>query len=245
MAVLTLDNPPVNALRTDMLQEIGERVVALEKEGALVLILTGSGNNAFCAGADVQEMAALGMSAGAEIQQRGQAVMDRLEHSELITIAAVNGFCAGGGLELVLACDLRIAATSARFTAPEVNLGLIPAYGGTQRLPRAVGKAKGKELIFTGKVIRADEALRLGLVNQVVPDGEELRASKDLAMQIASKAPIAVRAAKKAINEGSEKHYQNGFVAESRYFQMVLQSEDLMEGIRAFLEKRPPKFAGK
>ena len=200
MAVLTLDNPPVNALRTDMLLEIGERVAALEKEGALVLVVTGAGNNAFCA---------------------------------------------GGGLELALACDLRIAATNARFSAPEVNLGMIPGYGGTQRLPKTVGKAKAKELILTAKTIRADEALRLGLVNQVVPDGEELRAAKDVAMQIASKAPLAVRAAKKAINEGWEKHYMNGFVAETRYFQGVLQSEDLKEGIRAFLEKRQAKWQGK
>jgi len=245
MAVITLDNPPVNALRTDMLREIGEHVTALEKERALILILTGAGNNAFCAGADVEEMGTMDLAAGADIQRAGQAVMDRIEHADLITIAAINGFCAGGGLELALACDLRLAATNARFSAPEVNLGLIPAYGGTQRLPRVVGKAKAKELIFTGKTIRADEALRLGLVNQVLPDGEELRASKDLGMQIASKAPLAVRAAKKAINEGSEKHYQNGFVAESRYFQMVLQSEDLAEGIQAFLQKRPPRFAGK
>lgn len=245
MAILTLDNPPVNALRTGMLREVGEKVDALPKEGARVLILTGAGNNAFCAGADVEEMGTMDLAAGADIQRAGQAVMDRIEHSDLITIAAINGFCAGGGLELALACDLRIAATNARFSAPEVNLGLIPAYGGTQRLPRVVGKAKAKELIFTAKTIRADEAHRLGLVNQVLPDGEELRASKDLAMQIASKAPLAVKAAKKAINEGSEKHYQNGFVAESRYFQMVLQSADLMEGITAFLEKRPPKFTGK
>ena len=245
MAVLTLDNPPVNALRTDMLLEIGERVAALEREGALVLVLTGAGNNAFCAGGDVSEMAMIDPAAASAVQRQGQDVLWRLEHSELITLAAVNSFCAGGGLELALACDLRIAATNARFSAPEVSLGMIPGYGGTQRLPKTVGKAKAKELILTAKTIRADEALRLGLVNQVVPDGEELRAAKDVAMQIASKAPLAVRAAKKAINEGWEKHYMNGFVAETRYFQQVLQTEDLREGIRAFVEKRQPQWQGK
>jgi len=245
MAVLTLDNPPVNALRSDMLLEIGQRVESLPKEGVRVLVLTGAGNNAFCAGADVEEMASLDLAAGGVVQRQGQEIMWRVEHAGLITIAAINGFCAGGGLELALACDLRVASDRARFSAPEVNFGLIPAYGGTQRLPRTVGKAKAKELILTAKTIRADEALRLGLVNQVLPDGEELRAAQDLAMQIASKAPLAVMAAKRAIDEGWEKHYMNGFVAETRYFQQVLQSADLKEGILAFLEKRQAKFTGK
>jgi enoyl-CoA hydratase/carnithine racemase len=245
MAILTLDNPPVNALRTDMLAEIGERLEPLGKDGALALVITGSGHNAFCAGADVNEMGSLDLARGAEIQRRGQEVLSRLERSGLVSLAAINGYAGGGGLELALACDLRVASDRARFSAPEVGLGLIPAYGGTQRLPRLVGRAKAKELILTGRTIRADEALRLGLVNTVVPDGEELRATKDLAMQIASKAPLAVRAAKAAIHEGLELPPADGYAAESRHFETVLHSEDLREGLLAFLEKRPPKFQGK
>jgi enoyl-CoA hydratase/carnithine racemase len=244
-AVLTLDNPPVNALRTDMLQEIAERVTGAAEDGALAAVITGAGNNAFCAGGDIDEMSGLDAKEGAAVQQRGQEAMWAIEHAELITIAAVHAFCAGGGLELALACDLRIASKSARFTHPEVNLGMIPGYGGTIRLPRAVGRDRAKEIILTARTVRSDEALRIGLVQQVLPDGEEVRAAKDLAMRIASKAPLAVKATKKAVNEGWEKPYADGFAIETGQFARVVESHDLMEGIKAFIEKRQPKWEGK
>ena len=160
-------------------------------------------------------------------------------------ICAINGVALGGGFELALACDIRIAAPEASFGLNEVSLGIIPGGGGTQRLPRLVGKAIAKEMIFTGRTLRAQEALKIGLVNQVVPDGEELRAAKDMAMQIMSKAPVAVRMSKKAINEGLDADYEKSFEIEAECFREISKTEDLVEGIKAFLEKRQPEFKGK
>jgi len=245
MALVTLDRPPVNALTTFMIEEIGKAFDGLEKNPEVgVIIVTGAGNNAFCAGGDIQEMSTIEPAKALDIIRRGSEIFWKIEHCEKPVIAAINGFAMGGGLELAMACDIRIASDRARFSQPEVNLGMIPGYGGTQRLAHLVGKANAKELIIIGRTIRADEALRIGLVNQVVPDGEELRAAKDTATQILMRAPLAVRASKKAINEGLEKPYRNGFVTETQYFEQLLDSEDLKEGIRAFLEKRQPKWKG-
>ncbi len=160
-------------------------------------------------------------------------------------VAAINGLALGGGLELALSADLRVAGESAKLGAPEVSYGLMPAYGGTQRLPRVVGLPKAKELIFTGAMISAAEALRIGLVNKTVPSGQELRAARDLAHTIAQKAPKAVQAAKQAINEGMAKPLAEGIVVETNLFaSQVLTSSDLGEGLLAFVERRPPKFLG-
>jgi enoyl-CoA hydratase len=207
-------------------------------------VLTGDGQY-FSAGADLKEMATIDLREAPQLVARGHAVFHRLSALRVPVIAAVNGLAVGGGLELALACDLRVAGDSAKFGAPEVTYGLMPAYGGTQRLPRTVGAAKAKELIFTGSLIPAAEALRIGLVNRVVPAGQELRAARDLAHTIAQKAARAVAGAKRAIREGLETTMEQGLALEARTFaEQVLPSKDLAEGIAAFVERRPPKFEG-
>jgi enoyl-CoA hydratase len=246
IGILTVDRPPVNAINTEMVKEIGEAFRHLDGDDEVqVIIITGGGTYAFIAGADVKEMDGIDPAKGVELVKAGQKVFWDIEHSKKPVIAAINGMALGGGNELAMACDIRIAADTARFGQPEVSLGLIPAYGGTQRLARLVGKAVAKEMIFTGRTLRAQEALQIGLVNQIVPSGEELRAAKDMAMQIMSKAPIAVRMAKKAVNEGITAPYDKAFEIEAECFAEVGKSEDLREGIKAFLEKRQPQFKGK
>jgi enoyl-CoA hydratase len=243
--ILTLKNPPVNALSTSLLAELGERVGALAAApGCRAVVLTGDGQY-FSAGADLKEMATLDLSRAPEVVRAGQELFARIAALPVPVVASINGLALGGGLELALACDLRIAGESAKLGAPEVNYGLMPAYGGTQRLPRTVGLAKAKELIFTGAMIPAAEALRIGLVNKVVPAGQELRAARDLAHTIGQRAPKAVRAAKRAIVEGLERPLADGFRLELGLFRdEVLSSADLLEGIAAFAERRPPKFRG-
>lgn len=242
--LLVLNHPPVNALSTAVLGALDVRLGELPPETRAV-VLTGSGTY-FSAGADLKELGALGLDAAPELVRRGHEIFGRLARFPAPVIAAVNGMALGGGLELALACDLRVAGDSAKFGAPEVNYGLMPAYGGTQRLPRLVGLAKAKELIFTGNLLPAAEALRIGLVNKVVPAGQELRAARDLAHTIAQRAPRAVAAAKAVIGDGLERPLAEGLRMESdRFLSEVLGSEDLGEGIRAFLERRPPKFQGR
>ncbi len=243
--VLILKNPPVNALSTALLADLDHRVGELEADPRVrAVILTGDGQY-FSAGADLKEMATLDLAAAPEMVRRTHALFARLAGLRAPVVAAINGLALGGGLELALACDLRIAGESAKLGAPEVNYGLMPAYGGTQRLPRLVGLAKARELIFTGSMISAAEALKIGLVNKTVPAGQELRAARDLAHTIAQKAPKAVQAAKRAIAEGVEKPLGAGIEGETALFASeVLPSEDLAEGIFAFAERRPPKFKG-
>jgi enoyl-CoA hydratase len=243
--ILVLQNPPVNALSTAVIADLDRRVGELHDDPKVrAVVLTGDGQY-FSAGADVKEMATLDLSAAPEIARKGLGVYARLASLPAPVIAAVNGLAVGGGLELTLACDLRIAGESAKFGALEVGLGLMPAYGGTQRLPRLVGVAKAKELIFTASMISATEAAKIGLVNRVVPAGQELRAARDLAHTIAQKAPRAVRASKRAIDEGLGRTLKEGLDNETHLFATeVLPSEDLAEGIMAFAERRPPKFRG-
>ncbi len=244
--ILVLNHPPVNALSTSLLADLDRRIGELASDPKVrAVVLTGEGQY-FSAGADVKEMATLDLTSAPEVARRGLAIYARLGALRAPVIAAINGLALGGGLELALACDLRIAGESAKLGAPEVTLGLLPAYGGTQRLPRLVGVAKAKELIFTGAMISAAEALRIGLVNKTVPAGQELRAARDLAHTIAQRAPRAVQAAKRSIVEGSELPLAKGIENETHLFETeVLNSEDLGEGIAAFVERRPPKFQGK
>jgi enoyl-CoA hydratase/carnithine racemase len=245
VTILTLRHPPVNALSTGVLSELEAHLSDLQREGkARAVVITGDGQY-FSAGADVKEMATLGFGDAPKVIARGQAIFARLEGLKPPVIAAVNGLAVGGGLELVLACDLRIAGESAKLGAPEVTIGLMPSYGGTQRLARLVGAAKAKELILTGSMISAAEALRIGLVNKSVPAGQELRAARDLAHTIATKAPRAVQASKRAIQEGLQLPLAEGISLEAKLCEEeVLPSKDLGEGIAAFLEHRPPKFKG-
>jgi enoyl-CoA hydratase/carnithine racemase len=243
--ILTLKHPPVNALSTGLLAGLSQHVEAIAQDPKVrVVVLTGDGQY-FSAGADLKEMATMDLANAPEVVRKGHALFHRIATLHPPVIAAINGLALGGGLELALSCDLRIAGESAKLGAPEVNYGLMPAYGGTQRLPRIIGLSKAKELIFTGSMISAAEALRIGLVNKTVPAGQELRAARDLAHTIAQRAPKAVQAAKRAIMEGLQLPLAEGIEGETKLFESeVLSSQDLGEGIMAFVERRPPKFKG-
>lgn len=243
--VLVLKNPPVNALSTALLRDLDTAVAALEADPKVrAVILAGEGQY-FSAGADIKEMATMDLSKAPDMVRKGHALFARIAGLRPPVVAAINGLAFGGGLELALAADLRVAGESAKFGALEVNIGLMPAYGGTQRLPRIVGVPKAKELIFTGATISAAEALKIGLVNKTVPAGQELRAARDLAHTIGQKAPKAVQAAKRAIVEGLALPLAKGTELETELFASeVLPSNDLPEGIMAFVEHRPPKFQG-
>jgi len=243
--ILTLKHPPVNALSTALLAGLAQHVEAISQDRKVrAVVLTGDGQY-FSAGADLKEMATMDLATAPDVVRKGHALFHRISTLRPPVVAAINGLALGGGLELALSCDLRIAGESAKLGAPEVNYGLMPAYGGTQRLPRLVGLSKGKELIFTGSIISAAEALRIGLVNKTVPAGQELRAARDLAHTIAQRAPKAVQAAKRAIMEGLQLPLAEGIEGETKLFESeVLSSQDLGEGIMAFVERRPPKFKG-
>ncbi|MHB1907256.1 MAG: enoyl-CoA hydratase/isomerase family protein [Nitrososphaerales archaeon] len=246
--VATIDNPPVNALNFKLLEELVSAVKAGEADQEVRgIVITGAGNNAFCAGADLKIMQGLKPEDAERITRLGQNTFNYIENCSKPVIAALNGLTLGGGGELAMACDLRFASDRARFGQPEVTLGLIPAWGGTQRMSRLIGKAKAKELIFSGQIINAQEALKIGLVNKVVPDGEELRAAVDYVRLLAAKtAPFAVSQAKKAINEGlKQASIEKGLEIEVEAVRAVSQSEDLKEGIEAFLTKRQPKYTGR
>ncbi len=240
--LLVIRHPPVNSLSTAVVDALDAQLVGLPRATRAV-VLTGEGSY-FSAGADLKEMATIGIDRAPQVVRRGHEVLSRLAELEAPVVAAINGLAIGGGLELALACDLRVAADAAKLGAPEVGFGLIPAYGGTQRLPRLVGPGKARELIFTGNLVPAAEALRIGLVNKVVPAGQELRAARDLAHTIAQRSPAAIVAAKRAIEAASVGPLSEGLGKEAAIFEReVLTSPDLGEGLKAFLERRPPKFS--
>jgi len=209
------------------------------------IILTGAGEKAFVAGADIATFRELTPITAREYARRGQVVLDLIESLGKPTIAAINGFALGGGCELAMACTLRVASRNAKLGQPEVNLGMIPGYAGTQRLPRLVGKGRALEMILTADPITADEAWRIGLVNRVVEPGELMPACRELAAKILSKAPIAVRHAIEAVNHGLEMPFDEAELFEATLFGLCVASEDMREGVGAFLEKRPAKFTGK
>ncbi len=248
IGIVTLDSPPVNALNIKMVKELGRLFDEIERdEEVKAVVVTGAGPNAFSAGADVKDLAGLSPDQAIDIVKLGHEVFTKIEKFSKPVIAALKGFVLGGGNELAMACDIRVASDRARIGQPEVTLGLIPAWGGTQRLARLVGKGKAKELIFTGQMISAQEAYRIGLIQKVVPDGEELRAAMDIARVIITRcSPLAVREAKKAINEGLEKPtIEEALNVELGCMERLAQSEDLREGLTAFIEKRRPQFKGK
>ncbi len=246
VAQVTIDRPKVlNALSgqtLDLLEEVLDRLEADDDVRAVVL--TGTGEKAFVAGADITEIQELDGEAGEAFSRRGQELFDRIETFPKVVIAAVNGFALGGGCELAMACDIRVAAENARFGQPEINLGIIPGYGGTKRLPRRVGQGHALELLFTGDMIDARKAWDLGLVERVVPEGSALKEATDLARAIAGKAPLAIAAIKRAVaasvSEGSE-----GSEAEAGEFGRIMESEDKDEGVSAFLEKRSASWKGR
>jgi enoyl-CoA hydratase len=210
-----------------------------------VLILTGAGEKAFIAGADINELSQQTPVNGREFTLYGQEIIHRLETLGKPAIAAINGFALGGGCELALACTLRVASRNAKLGQPEVKLGIIPGYGGSQRLPRLCGKGVAHELILTGEMITADEALRVGLVNRVVEPGELLATAEAIAKKIIANAPVAVKYALEAVERGMEMPQEEGLYLEATLFGLCCATQDMREGTRAFLEKRSPKFEGR
>lgn len=244
VALVTIDRPPVNALNSIAMAELASVIQECGQDPHVkVLVLTGGGSYAFIAGADVKEIKAIQSAAeAAELAKKGQRVLDAIEKMAQPVIAAINSVCLGGGNELAMACHYRMASDRARFGQPEINLGIIPGFGGTQRLARLVGPSKARELILTGDVISAQEALRIGLVDRIVPDGELLRQAVGLAKKIAAKPAVALRLAQKAIHEGMQGTLEKGLGLEAELFGEVSKSADMKEGVAAFLEKRQPKF---
>ena len=248
LATVTLNRPSVlNALNGQMLDELGETFAQLDADESLrAVIVTGAGAKAFAAGADIGELNALpGAHAGEAQARKGQALTRAIEHFRVPVIAAVNGFALGGGCELAMACDLRIAAENARFGQPEVNLGLLPGYGGTQRTVRLLGEGAAMYLCLTGEMIDAAEALRIGLVQKVVPLEGLLAEAQRIAGLIAAKAPLAVSATKRAIVDGARLPLEDGLALEALLFGQAVTTADFAEGSRAFLDKRKPSFLGR
>ncbi|HEY3175736.1 MAG TPA: enoyl-CoA hydratase-related protein [Candidatus Polarisedimenticolia bacterium] len=247
IAFITINRPEkLNALNRRTVGEL-DRAIADSGADPLVgaVIITGSGPKAFVAGADIGELAQQTPIAGKDYSLYGQEVLSRLANSGKIVIAAVNGFALGGGCELALACHLRVASENARLGLPEVTLGIIPGFGGTQRLARLVGKGRGLEMILSGEMVDAKEAHRIGLVNRVVPEGQAVAEAEKLARTILSRGPVAVRLAIEAVNEGTEMPLEEGLFLEAALFGLVVTSDDFKEGTRAFLEKRKPDFKGR
>ncbi|HET9264755.1 MAG TPA: enoyl-CoA hydratase-related protein [Vicinamibacterales bacterium] len=247
VAVVTVNRPKVlNALNTQTMDELRRTILALRHDDSVrAVILTGAGEKSFVAGADINELAVQTPAGGREHALRGQHVLDLIENMGKPVIAAVNGFALGGGCELAMACTLRIASEHARFGQPEINLGIIPGYAGTQRLARLVGAGRALEILLTGEQISAQEAHRLGLVNRVVPAGELMNEARKLAATLAAKAPIAVRYIIDAVNKGARMTLPEAQVFEATLFGLVASTDDMHEGTRAFLEKRKPEFKGK
>lgn len=239
-AVATINRPKaLNALNSEVLSDLDELVQTVSADADIrALVITGSGEKAFVAGADIGEMSTLTPEEGEAFGKHGNDVFRKLETLPIPTIAAVNGFALGGGCELSMSCDIRICADTAVFGQPEAGLGITPGFGGTQRLARLVGLGMAKQLIYTAKNIKADEAYRIGLVNAVYPLDELMPAAEKMAETIAKNAPIAVRACKKAINEGLEVEMDDAVVIEEKLFGSCFKTADQIEGMSAFLEKR-------
>jgi enoyl-CoA hydratase len=248
IATVTFNRPKIlNALSEATMRELSAAIDELDQNPHVrCIVLTGAGDKAFVAGADINELRAIGTAAdGAAFARRGQATLFKIEDLDKPVIAAINGYALGGGCELAMACDIRIAADSAKLGQPEISLGIIPGYGGTQRLTRLVGKGRAKWLILTGEMITAHEALRIGLVDMVVPDAQLMDKAREVAKTIAAKAPLAVAWAKRSINIGSETDLVTACAYEASQFGLVCGTNDRIEGTSAFLEKRPPRFQGK
>jgi enoyl-CoA hydratase len=246
VATITFNRPAVlNALDLATLAEL-ERVFAeIEADqGVRAILITGAGEKAFVAGADINELARQTPVGGRELALRGQALFTRIEQSRKPVIAVINGFCLGGGCELALACTFRFAADTAQIGQPEINLGIIPGYGGSQRLPRLVGQDRAMDLILTGRRISAADALAIGLVTRVAPAASLMDEARAFARELASKAPVAVQYAMQAIRHGLESPLEQGLELEATLFGLVAATEDMKEGTRAFLEKRKPVFRG-
>ncbi|MDR3588640.1 MAG: short-chain-enoyl-CoA hydratase [Negativicutes bacterium] len=247
IAIVTVNLPKaLNALNADTIKELDKMADQLAGDDEVkVVIITGAGDKAFVAGADITEMRPMSAIQGRNWGKLAQAVFNKIENLPKPVIAAVNGYALGGGNELAMACDIRIASESAKFGQPEVSLGVPPGFAGTQRLPRLVGKGRAKELLFTGDMIDAAEAYRIGLANKVVAPEALLDTAKALAKKIMSRAPLAVQICKAAVNEGLDMDLESGVAYEAEVFGLCFATADQKEGMAAFVEKRKPNFSGK
>ncbi len=247
VAIVSIDRPKVlNALNDQTIAELDSCFTSIAADNnILCVILTGGGEKSFVAGADIGELAVCDVVSGRAKCDRGQTLLFKIENLPQPVIAAVNGFALGGGCEIAMACDIRLASDKAKIGQPEVNLGIIPGYGGTQRLTRLVGPGKAKEMIFTGDFVTAQEAYRIGLIDQIYPPEELMTKAKEMAEKIASKGPLAIRAAKEAINLGLDVDLKSGCAHEAALFAGICASDDKNEGTNAFLEKRKAEFKGK
>ena len=247
VAIVTFNRPKVlNALNTQTMTELSAALADFKSDaGVRAIVLTGAGEKSFVAGADINELAVQTPIQGKEHARRGQLIFDAIEQLGKPVIAAVNGFALGGGCEMIMACTMRVAADTARFGQPEINLGIIPGYGGSQRLPRLVGRGIALEILLTGDMISAQRAYEIGLVNRVVPAAELMNEAKKIAHVLASKAPIAVRYIIEAVHEGLEGPLAAGQYLETALFGAIASSADMKEGTKAFLEKRKAVWQGK
>ncbi|MBI3783934.1 MAG: enoyl-CoA hydratase/isomerase family protein [Deltaproteobacteria bacterium] len=247
LLVVSINRPrALNALNPETLAELGQLVGSVrDQRNARCLILTGAGDRAFVAGADIAAMQSMSAVEARHFARVGQALMRQLEELPVAVIAAVNGFALGGGLELAMACDIILASSNAKFGQPEINLGILPGFGGSQRLPRRVGVGAARLIIYGGEMLGADEALRLRLCDQVVAPAELMPCARQLGQALAAKAPIAMQQAKAAINLGSDVDLEDGCRFEAEAFAVAFSTDDRSEGMRAFLQKRPATFRGK
>jgi enoyl-CoA hydratase len=244
---VTINRPDkLNALNPEVMEALAAAFESARGDDAVGgVILTGAGEKAFVAGADVRIFTTFTPAGARAFAKKGQALFDRIENLGKPVVAAVNGFALGGGCELAMACTLRVASKTAKMGQPEVNLGIMPGYGGSQRLPRLVGKGRAFEILLTGDMVSADEAFRIGLVNRVVEPADLLPASREILKKILSKAPIAIRYVLDAVNAGLEMPFAAAEDHEAGLFGLCMATEDMKEGVGAFLEKRPAKFVGK
>lgn len=247
IGLITVNRPrALNALNRETLLELDSLFELLSKDKTIqAIIITGSGDKAFVAGADIIEMQQMSAVEGREWGKLAQSVFNKIENFPRPVLAAVNGYALGGGCELAMACDIRIASEKARFGQPEVSLGITPGFGGTQRLPRLIGKGRAKELLFTGDMIDAEEAYRIGLVNKIAAHQNLVETAREMANRILLRGPVAVTLCKAAVNEGMDVDLESGCAYEAEVFGLCFATADQKEGMIAFLEKRKPVFIGK
>lgn len=244
---VTINRPKaLNALNAETINELDRMFETLENDDSVkAVILTGGGEKSFVAGADITEMQNMSAAEGRAWGKKAQAVFNKIENLPKPVIAAVNGYALGGGCEISMACDIRIASEKAKFGQPEVTLGILPGFGGTQRLSRLVGKGRAKEILFTGDMIDAAEAYRIGLVNKVTAPEELVSTAKEMALKIMSRAPFAIRVCKQAVNTGLNVDLESGVAFEAEVFGLCFATQDQKEGMTAFVEKRKAAFSGK
>jgi enoyl-CoA hydratase len=246
IAIIIINNPPLNVLSEEVIELLSTSADEIESDSNIkAVIVTGAGERAFVAGGDIKgfpDWMGKGIELAKEKSLWLQEPLNKLERLPQPTIAAINGFALGGGCELALSCDIRIAEEHIKIGLPEIKLGLFPGAGGTQRLSRLVGKSKAKEMIFTGESLSAEEAWRIGLINRIAPKGKSLEIALDLAESISAHSLPALAFAKRSIDKGYEQRLENGLITEAEYFGQVFQTEDVKEGVGAFIQKREPKF---